>query len=139
MGLVYADIALVNSFDITAARKGLIAKEDIKQLSVKALVDTGAITLTINEAIASQLDLTVLERTDVVLADGSHSKRDVVGPVDIRFKNRSTSVRALVLPQADEVLLGAIPLEGMDVIIDPLAEQLIVHPDRPYLAQMKAK
>jgi len=139
MGLIYADITILNSFDITAAQKGLIAEEDIKKIEVKALVDTGAITLTISEAIANQLDLEVKERIDVVLADGSHCKRDVVGPVDIRFKNRSTTVRALVLPQADEVLLGAIPLEGMDVVIDPLAEQLMVHPDRPYLAQMKVK
>jgi hypothetical protein len=46
---------------------------------------------------------------------------------------------ALVFPGIDEVLLGAIPLEAMDVIIDPLAQQLIVHPDRPYFAQMKVK
>jgi len=139
MGLVYADITLINSVDDALAQDGAIPKENVRKMDVKALVDTGAITLTINDTIATQLNLKVKERIDVVLADGSQSKRDVVGPVDIRFKNRSTTVRALVLPQADEVLLGAIPLDGMDVVIDPLAEQLIVHPDRPYLAQMKAK
>jgi len=139
MGLIYADITLINSVDAVLAQRGDLPNENVRKIDVKALVDTGAITLTINESIAHQLDLSVKERIDVVLADGSISKRDVVGPVDIRFKNRSTSVRALVLPQADEVLLGAIPLEGMDVIIDPLAEQLVVHPDRPYMAQMKVK
>ena len=139
MGLIYADITLINSVDAVLAQRGDLPNENVRKIDVKALVDTGAITLTINESIAHQLDLSVKERIDVVLADGSISKRDIVGPVDIRFKNRSTSVRALVLPQADEVLLGAIPLEGMDVIIDPLAEQLVVHPDRPYMAQMKAK
>ena len=139
MGLVYADITLVNSVDHVLAQEGSIPLENVRKMDVKALVDSGAITLTISDAIATQLNLKVQERIDVVLADGSHSKRDVVGPVDIRFKNRSTTCRALVLPQADEVLLGAIPLEGMDVIIDPLAEQLIVHPDRPYMAQMKVK
>ena len=139
MGLVYADITLVNSFDITAAKKGLIAQEDIKQLNVKAMVDSGAITLTISDAIAKQLDLEVEERVDVELADGSHSKRELVGPVTIRFKNRTTSCSALVFPGINEVLLGAIPMEAMDVIIDPRAQQLIVHPDRPYYAQMKVK
>ena len=139
MGLVYADITLINSVDTILAQRGDLPDKNVRKMEVKALVDTGAITLTISDAIASQLNLAVQERIDVVLADGSHSKRDVVGPVDIRFKNRSTTCRALVLQQADEVLLGAIPLEGMDVIIDPLAEQLIVHPDRPYLAQMKVK
>ena len=139
MGLVYADITLSNSFDITAAKKGLIAEKDVKKFEVRALVDSGAITLTITDAIARQLDLEVEDSINVELADGTHSKRDLVGPVTIRFKNRMTSCSALVLPGASEVLLGAIPLEAMDVIIDPLAEQLIVHPDRPYFAQMKVK
>ena len=139
MGLVYADITLSNSFDITAAKRGLIAKADIKKLEVKALVDSGAITLTINDAIANQLDLEVEESITIELADGTHSKRDLVGPVTIRFKNRMISCSALVLPGANEVLLGAIPMEAMDVIVDPLAQQLIVHPDRPYFAQMKVK
>ena len=139
MGLVYADITLLNSFDVTAAKKGLIAEEDVKKLEVKALVDSGAITLTISDAIAGQLDLDLVDSVDVELADGSHSKRQLVGPVTIRFKNRTAICSALVFPGDNEVLLGAIPLEAMDVIIDPLAEQLVVHPDRPYLAQMKVK
>ena len=139
MGLVYADITLLNSFDVTAAKKGLIAEKDIKKIDIKAMVDSGAITLTISDAIATQLDLEVEDRVDVELADGSHSQRELVGPVTIRFKNRTTSCSALVFPGINEVLLGAIPLEAMDVIIDPLAEQLIVHPDRPHLAQMKVK
>ena len=139
MGLTYADITLLNTVDVTHAKRGHIAEGDVKKVSVKALVDTGAYMLTINDAIADQLDLEVQEQTEVVLADGSLRKCDLVGPIDIRFKNRSTTCRALVLPQADEVLLGAIPLEGMDVVIDPLLQQLDVHPDRPYLAQIKCK
>ena len=139
MGLVYADITLLNSYDVTAAKKGAIAKEDIKKIEVKAMIDSGAITLTINDAIARQLDLEVEDSINVELADGTHSKRDLVGPVTIRFKNRMISCSALVLPGANEVLLGAIPMEAMDVIIDPLAQQLVVHPDRPYFAQMKVK
>ena len=139
MGLVYADIAISNSFDITAAKKGLIAESDIKQFNVRALVDSGAVMLTITDAVARQLDLEVEDSITIELADGTRSKRDLVGPVTIRFKNRMTSCSALVIPGASEVLLGAIPMEAMDVIIDPLAEQLIVHPDRPYIAQLKIK
>jgi len=139
LGHVYADITLVNSFDITAAKKGLIAEDDVKKLAVSALVDSGAITLTINEKIARQLDLDVKERLEVMLADGSLRKCDYVGPVDIHFENRTACCKALVLPDADEVLLGVIPLEEMDVLIDPLAQRLIVHPDRPLMAQMKVK
>jgi clan AA aspartic protease len=139
MGHVYADITLSNTFDKLSAHQGLIPLENVRNVEVKALVDTGARTLTINEEISRQLGLTVLEQIEAVLADGSYRKCDYVGPVYIRFENRTACVRALVLPGADEILLGVIPLEEMDVIIDPLSEQLVVHPDRPHRAQMKVK
>ena len=139
MGHVYADITLYNSYEITAAKKGLIAEGDVKQLYVNAMVDSGAMTLTINEEIAEQLDLEVRKQIKVRLADGSLRQCDYVGPIEIHFENRLSSCLALVLPGADEVLLGVIPLEEMDVIIDTTTQRLIVHPDRPDLAQMKVK
>ena len=139
MGHVYADITLLNSFEVTAAKRGLMPEGDVKQLTVRAMVDSGAMTLTINEAIAKQLGLEVQKRQEVVLADGSFRRCDYSGPVYIHFENRIACCLALVLPGADEVLLGVIPLEEMDVIIDPIDQKLKVHPDRPHMAQMKVK
>ena len=139
MGHVYADITLLNSFEVTAAKKGLMTEGDVKQLTVSAMVDSGAMTLTINEKIAKQLDLEVQRQQEVVLADGSLRRCDYVGPVNIHFENRFACCPALVLPGSDEVLLGVIPLEEMDVIIDPMTQKLAVHPDRPHRAQMKVK
>ena len=139
MGLIYADITLQNSVDIEMFRRGLQPEGKVRQMNVKALVDTGALTLTINDKIAKQLDLAVQDRVVIELADGTRDKADLVGPVTIRFDNRITSCSALVLPDATEVLLGAIPMEGMDVVIDPRLEQLTVHPDRPFTALMKVK
>jgi clan AA aspartic protease len=139
MGHVYAKITLRNSFDVLSAQKGLIAEKDVKELTVNALVDSGAMTLTINEDVAKQLELEVLKRIDVTLADGSCRKCDFVGPVFIYFENRFAGCNALVLPGADEILLGVIPLEEMDVIIDPTTQKLSVHPDRPHFAGMKVK
>ena len=48
-------------------------------------------------------------------------------------------VDAMVLRGDNEPLLGAIPMEDMDVLIHPLRQELIVHPDHPYFAQMKMK
>ena len=139
MGLIYADITLQNSVDVGLLTRGAIPNEEVRQMNVRALVDTGAITLIVNGEIAKQLDLPVKDQVDIELADGTRNKGDLVGPVDIRFQNRITSCLALVLPDATEVLLGAIPMEGMDVVIDPKLEQLTVHPDRPFVAGMKVK
>ncbi|WP_052345048.1 hypothetical protein [Planktothrix rubescens] len=75
--------------------------------------------LAINESIKLQLDLPKLEEQIAELADGSKLKLEIVGPVEVRFENRSTTCRAMVLSGDTEVLLGAIPLEDMDVLIDP--------------------
>jgi len=136
---VYANVTLLNSFDEFLAQEGDIPKESVRKMEVRAMVDSGAMTLTINEEIAKQLGLKIREQIEVTLADGSFRKCDYVGPVGIRFENRTACCRALVLPGADEVLLGVIPLEEMDVIIDPTTQQLAVHPDRPHRAQMKVK
>ena len=139
MGHVYANLTLSNTFDNLLAKRGNIPLENVRKMEVKVLIDSGARTLTINEKIAEQLGLDFLEQIEVVLADGSYRKCDYVGPVSIRFENRFSCCPALVLPGADEILLGVIPLEEMDVLVDPLSEKLIVHPDRPHRAQMKVK
>ena len=73
------------------------------------------------------------------LANGHIVECDVVSSVELRFKNRQTTCRAMILPGDAEPLLGAIPLEDMDVLIHPLRQELIVNPEHPYFAQMKMK
>jgi len=139
MGLVYADIELISSFDLEASKRGFIKAEEVKKVKVNALVDSGAYMLAINETIKGQLDLQTVDEQLAELANGHVEKVEIVGPVDVRFDNRSTTCRAVVLPGDTQVLLGAIPMEDMDVIIDPRNRQLTVPPERPYLAKKSLK
>jgi clan AA aspartic protease len=139
MGLVYADIELINAGDIEMARRFVIGQEEVKRLHVNILVDTGAYNLCINESIQAQLALPFVEKRKGQLANGSIEEYDLVGPVVLKFKNRQTVCNALVMQGDNEPLLGAIPLEDMDVLIHPLRQELIVNPDHPYFAQMKLK
>jgi clan AA aspartic protease len=115
MGLTYAEIILINGEDIGLARRHIIGEDEIKKMNVTMLVDTGAINLCINENIQEQLQLPVVEKRKVQNADSSIIECDVVAPVELRFKNRQTTCRAIVLPGDSEPLLGAIPLEDMPV------------------------
>jgi clan AA aspartic protease len=115
MGLVYADIELINGEDITLAKRSIIGEEEIKRMPVVALVDTGSYMLCINESIQQQLQLPIVERRTGQLANGLVMEYDVVSHVELRFKNRRTMCNAMVLPGDNEVLLGAIPLEDMPV------------------------
>ena len=108
MGHVYADIVLENCFDAALAKRGDIPNKKVRKMTVNALVDSGAMTLTINEKIAKKLGLEVQKQMEVTLADGSYRKCDYVGPVFIYFENRIASCLALVLPGTDEILLGVI-------------------------------
>jgi clan AA aspartic protease len=98
-----------------------------------------AVSICFNENIQEQLQLPVVEKRKGQLADGSIVEYDVVGPVEVRFKNRECTCRAVVLPGDNEPFLGAIPLEDMDVVIHPQRRELIVNSDHPYFAQMKLK
>lgn len=139
MGLIYAEIELINGEDLVLARRNIIGEEEIKRMRINALVDTGSYMLAINETIQAQLQLPVVEKRKAQLANGHVVECDVVAPVELRFRNRQTTCRAMVLPGDSEPLLGAIPLEDMDVLIDPLRQELVVNPDHPYFAQMKMK
>ncbi len=134
MGLVYAEIELFNAGEMYEFRKGLIAEESIKRVKVTSLVDTGSYMLTINDSIRNQLGLPLIEKQFSVLADDTEIEVEVVGPVEVRFENRRTSVDAIVIPNASEVLLGAIPMEDMDVLVDPRQQKLVVNPKHPYVA-----
>jgi clan AA aspartic protease len=139
MGLVYADIELINGEDLAMARRHIIGDDEVKRIHVNILVDTGSYMLAINENIKEQLQLPVVETRKAQTATGQIVECEVEAPVELRFKNRSTTCRAIVLPGDAEPLLGAIPLEDMDVLIHPLRNELIVNPEHPYFAQMKMK
>ena len=121
MVLVYADIQLSNPSETT-----------LLSIETKSLVDTGALFLCIPQHIAIQLKLKEFEKREVTIADGSKRLVPYVGPVKINYKNRMCLTGALVL--GETVLLGAIPIEDMDLIIHPAQLKLEVNPANPNIA-----
>lgn len=118
MGYVYAEIELKNP-----------RLPELKPLEVKALVDTGAWMLCIPEHLSLQLQLEVHSQREITTADGKKQMVPYVGPIEVRFDNRSCFVGALVL--GDEPLLGAMPMEDMDLVISPARRTLTVNPNSP--------
>ncbi len=139
MGVVYADIELINSEDLTMVRRNLIGAEEIRRMRLSMLVDSGAYMMAINETIQSQLEFPFIEKRKVQLASGQVVEYDVVGPIDVRFANRRAVCSAFVLPGDSESLLGAIPMEEMDVLVHPKRQELVVNPQHPYYAVLKMK
>lgn len=139
MGNVRAEIELINADDLALVRRNKLGNDEIKHMIVSMLVDTCAYMMSINETIQEQMQLPFIEKRKAVLANGSIEEYDVVGPIVVKFKNRTATCNAFVLKGDTEPLLGAIPMEEMDVLIHPLRQELIVNPEHPYFAQLKMK
>jgi clan AA aspartic protease len=131
MGLVYADIEISNLKDELLSQDGHLKTSKIRRMTTRMMVDSGAIMMAINEDIQAQMGCPVTDRLKVQLADGTTLELDVVGPLRVRFGDRACTVDALVLPKSTEPLFGAIPMEYMDLIIDPAMQILGPHPSRP--------
>jgi clan AA aspartic protease len=126
MGLVNAKVILKNP-----------RERELKALELEALADSGAVHLCIPEHVKIQLKLEEIDKKEVTLADGSRKAVPYVGPIEIRFKNRVGFAGALVM--GDQVLLGAIPMEDMDLVILPKKRILDINPDSPNIASTIAK
>jgi len=104
----------------------------LRPMEVEAVADTGALFLCIPEHVANQLQLQETSKKEVTVADGRRQFCPYVGPVHVRFENRECYVGAVVL--GDEVLLGAVPMEDMDLVVIPSERRLAVNPLNPNFA-----
>ena len=126
VGLIHTVIALKNP-----------RQPELHPVETSALVDTGAIHLCIPEHVALQLRLDQAYEREVTTADGSRRLCPYVGPVEVRFGDRTCFTGALVL--GDEVLLGAVPMEDMDLVVSPAMRTVTVNPASPNIPSSTVK
>ena len=126
MGITYADLRLAND-----------ARDDLEEINASAVVDTGALHLCIPEHIAIQLQLKARSKREVQTADGKSHMVDYVSPVRISMLGRECTTGALVI--GNQVLLGAIPMEDMDLVVIPKTREVMVNPNSPNIASSIAK
>ncbi|MFN8628566.1 MAG: clan AA aspartic protease [Candidatus Binatia bacterium] len=126
MGLVNARITLLNP-----------RKPELAAVEVEALADSGSVHLCIPDHVRIQLELEEIDKKEVTLADDSHRLVPYVGPIEVRFRNRVGFAGALVM--GTQVLLGAIPIEDMDLVVIPGTRTLAVNPSSPNIATSVVK
>jgi len=126
MGLVRAKITLRNP-----------RESQLKPFDTEALVDTGSLHLCVPEHVALQLRLEELEKREVATADAARRLCSYVGPLEVHFENRACYTGALVL--GDEVLLGVVPMEDMDLVISPSLRTVTVNPQSPNIPSSVVK
>jgi hypothetical protein len=125
VGVARTEITLKNAGDVEVARRGYIKEAEVRSLAVDAVADNGAWTLVINEYTCQKLGLELRGSEPGVLVDGSTAVYQITSGVEVHWKDRQTVCPALVVPGANEILFGALPMEGMDLIIHPRKEEVV--------------
>jgi len=130
MGLVHTEITLENVREKVYASIGYIKEEEVHSFTVEALVDTGSTDLCISEEMSEKLGLKIIDTADGRLANNSVVTHKITEPVKVIWKDRSATCDACVLPGIKRPLLGAIPMEGMNMTVCPRTGELEVHNER---------
>ena len=126
MGIIYADLRLSN-----------MARPELEEIAANAIVDNGAIDLVVPEHFAIQLQLTDLKPRELHLADGTRKMVRYAGPVKIEMQGHDCVMGAAVM--GDRVLLGAVPMDQMDVVIHPQRLKVVPNPESPNVPVFLAK
>jgi clan AA aspartic protease len=132
MGYVNTQITLKNLRDVLNAKKGNLPEDKIRQATIDVMVDTGASMLVINEQLFQQLGLDVMEERETTFANETKETCKVTEPLVINWEDRITTMPALVVNNVPDLLLGVLPLEGMDLIVDTVNQKLVgAHGNKP--------
>ena len=126
MGLAHAQLTLKNPRNTA-----------LRPMQVRALADSGSVYLCLPAEVAAQLELEEIDRKVVYTAGDASRSRPYVGPVQVLCDNRTCFVGAIVL--GDEVLLGAIPMEDMDLVVFAQEQRVVANPRHPNFAAGVAK
>ncbi len=129
MGAVRTKVKLTNAVDDELVRRGMLAPRLLRECETEGLVDTGAVNLVIPSEIVQQLGLRILSQQWVKYADGRQEAVGVTGPLIVECEGRKTIDEALVV--GDEVLIGQVILEKLDLLVDCKNQRLIPNPENP--------
>jgi predicted aspartyl protease len=124
MGEVRENIIIKNVEDTALFNRGILKETEVRQVTVPALVDTGCHTVVLTEETANRLGVVRRDRQIVTVAGGGKKEGMKAGAVEVHWKDRYTICFPVVLPGEKDDLMGVIPLEDMDLLVDPVNGRL---------------
>jgi clan AA aspartic protease len=125
MGRFSVKFEIANNDDLAAVRRGDLGAKEVRRMTITGVVDSGASRLVLPKHVVEQLGLLATDQVKVKYADGRVTKRPVVGGVYVKLQGRDSVFKATVEPKRETALIGALVLEDLDFLIDPLKERLV--------------
>ena len=137
MGRVSVEVDLVNYRDLTRAEEGDLPAEQVRRVRAKGMVDTGATYLVLPKTVAEQLGVPVRGKVAVTSADRRRASRPVVEGVQVELLGRHGLFKAIVEPKREDVLIGAIVLEDLDLLVDCRTQTLQPRDPKQIIAEIE--
>jgi clan AA aspartic protease len=137
MGRFSVEIELANNEDLTRAKDGTIAPDRVRRVRIRGVVDSGATRLVIPQSAADHLGLETLGTTKVRYADGRTAERPIARNVQLSLLGRESVFNAIVEPDRESALIGAIVMEDLDLLIDCTTQQLVPRDPKQIISEVE--
>jgi len=134
-------LTLWNNTDLDLVERGFIKLEEVRTIELEALVDRGATQLVLPIDVCRRLGLRPGRTVPVRLADGTDREMTYYTSLHISILGRDMNCDALAAPEGTTPLIGQIPLEALDLVVDPRSRELRTnpaHPDGPLMYALRA-
>lgn len=138
LGRFSVEVDLANYDDLAAVRRGTIPPEAVRRTRIRGVVDSGATRLVLPERVVDQLGLLKRGTVNVRYADGRTATRDLAQGIELSFLDRSSVFNAVVEPQRESALIGAIVLEDLDLLVDCTKQQLRPRDPKQIISEIEA-
>ncbi|RKZ44782.1 MAG: clan AA aspartic protease [Candidatus Parabeggiatoa sp. nov. 3] len=139
MGEVVVDIALENFLDRILMLENKLTAEKVRKHQMSALVDTGAVMLSLPQDIIEKLGLNQVRKVIVTYADERREERDVFAAGNEKIGDRPLVTEAISGPPLSEALIGQVILEELDMLVDCQNQTLLPRPESPVYPSLKMK
>src|SRR6266446_4568857 len=129
MGRVTTEATVESLEDLWAASRGLISQDQARRLEIPdALVDTGATLLSLPTRMIQQLGLHKIGTRRVTSSHGGSTQANMYSAVRLTIKGRECTMDVMEVPDNVPPLIGQLPLEHLDFVIDMKNHCLIGNP-----------
>jgi hypothetical protein len=137
MGRFSVELELTNNEDLIGAKSGAISPEQVRRERIRGVVDSGATRLVIPEALAKRLGLEIKGVATVRYADGHTADRGIARNLHLKFGDRDSVFNAIVEPNRESALIGAIVMEDLDLIIDCTRQMLVPRDPKQIVSEVE--
>jgi clan AA aspartic protease len=119
------EFEVTNFGDIENVRRKKLKSEEVRRVTIRGVVDSGAAKFVLPKSVVQKLGLSIVDKLKVRYADGRSATRSVATGAQVELLGRQGIFNAIVEPNCDTALIGAIVLEDLDLLVDSTHQRLV--------------